>query len=166
MALEDPKPVLQRAVNLLTTTGQPIIDTNTRQQRRLSDSSLSLMGASLKRYVSKSKRLGSISRRRQSDAHPGERPTIVHSHSLPSIASPTTAEHSQVNATTDSLPIIDDLSVPTLLQHGTPMLKVSTKKVKRLVFRLDPDQGQILWESKKSGISTLRVLYPGTYTLI
>ncbi|EJD41561.1 PLC-like phosphodiesterase [Auricularia subglabra TFB-10046 SS5] len=42
--------------------------------------------------------------------------------------------------------------VPVPLQHGTPMLKVSAKKIKTQVFRIDPDQGHILWESKKSGI--------------
>ncbi len=42
-----------------------------------------------------------------------------------------------------------DATVPPLLQQGVPMLKVSAKKQKRYVFRLDPDQGQIVWESKK-----------------
>ena len=42
-----------------------------------------------------------------------------------------------------------DATVPPLLQQGVPMLKVSAKKQKRYVFKLDPDQGQIVWESKK-----------------
>ncbi|CDO77451.1 hypothetical protein BN946_scf184857.g58 [Trametes cinnabarina] len=42
-----------------------------------------------------------------------------------------------------------DATVPQLLQSGVPMLKVSAKKQKRYIFRIDPDQGQILWESKK-----------------
>ncbi|KAI0672187.1 1-phosphatidylinositol-4,5-bisphosphate phosphodiesterase 1 [Trametes maxima] len=42
-----------------------------------------------------------------------------------------------------------DATVPQLLQQGVPMLKVSAKKQKRYIFRLDPDQGQIIWESKK-----------------
>ncbi|KAI0357698.1 PLC-like phosphodiesterase [Trametes cingulata] len=42
-----------------------------------------------------------------------------------------------------------DATVPQLLQAGVPMLKVSAKKQKRYIFRLDPDQGQIIWESKK-----------------
>lgn len=50
---------------------------------------------------------------------------------------------------------VDDIKVPALLQQGTPLLKVSAKKVKTRVFRLDPDQGHILWPSKKTGISTL-----------
>ncbi|KAI0752611.1 1-phosphatidylinositol-4,5-bisphosphate phosphodiesterase 1 [Daedaleopsis nitida] len=42
-----------------------------------------------------------------------------------------------------------DATVPQLLQMGVPMLKVSAKKQKRYLFKLDPDQGQIIWESKK-----------------
>ena len=42
-----------------------------------------------------------------------------------------------------------DATVPPILQQGIPMLKVSAKKQKRYVFKLDPDQGQIVWESKK-----------------
>ncbi|KAI0366571.1 PLC-like phosphodiesterase [Pilatotrama ljubarskyi] len=42
-----------------------------------------------------------------------------------------------------------DATVPQLLQSGVPMLKVSAKKQKRYIFRLDPDQGQIIWQSKK-----------------
>lgn len=47
----------------------------------------------------------------------------------------------------------DDVKVPLLLQVGIPMLKVSEKNVKTRTFRIDPDQGLILWDSKKSGIS-------------
>ncbi|KII91890.1 hypothetical protein PLICRDRAFT_136450 [Plicaturopsis crispa FD-325 SS-3] len=45
-----------------------------------------------------------------------------------------------------------DVAVPQLLQQGTPMTKVSAKRQKRYVFRLDADQGEIHWESKKSRI--------------
>lgn len=37
-----------------------------------------------------------------------------------------------------------------LLPEGEQMLKVTHKKVKPRTFRLDPDRGQILWESKKN----------------
>ena len=47
----------------------------------------------------------------------------------------------------------DDVKVPVLLQVGIPMLKVSEKNVKTRAFKIDPDQGLILWDSKKSGIS-------------
>lgn len=52
----------------------------------------------------------------------------------------------------------DDVKVPLLLQQGTPTIKVSAKKRKIVTFRIDADEGYILWESKKSGISELN--YP------
>ncbi|KAI0258582.1 1-phosphatidylinositol-4,5-bisphosphate phosphodiesterase 1 [Gloeopeniophorella convolvens] len=45
-----------------------------------------------------------------------------------------------------------DFTVPELLRIGTPMTKVSGKKRKTVVCRLDADQGQIIWESKKHRI--------------
>ncbi|KAJ3524795.1 hypothetical protein NM688_g8501 [Phlebia brevispora] len=42
-----------------------------------------------------------------------------------------------------------DVSVPRLLLNGIPMLKVSAKKQKQCFFKLDPDQGQILWYTRK-----------------
>lgn len=47
----------------------------------------------------------------------------------------------------------EDVKLPQMLVHGTPMLKVSQKKTKPVVMRIDPDGGYILWPSKKSGIS-------------
>ncbi|KAI6098556.1 PLC-like phosphodiesterase [Pisolithus sp. B1] len=46
-------------------------------------------------------------------------------------------------------PSMADVPVPALLQHGVPMIKVSPRSQKRYTFRLDADQGQIIWESKK-----------------
>lgn len=51
-----------------------------------------------------------------------------------------------------------DVTVPAVLQMGTPMIKVSRGKQKKVVFRLNPDQGQIIWESKKHRISTSPLL--------
>jgi len=46
-----------------------------------------------------------------------------------------------------------DVTVPDLLQMGVSMTKVSGRKQKDGFFRLDPDQGQIILESKKHRIS-------------
>lgn len=46
-----------------------------------------------------------------------------------------------------------DVPVPTILHRGVPMTKVSAKRQKTFVFRLDPDQGHILYESNKTKIS-------------
>lgn len=51
---------------------------------------------------------------------------------------------------------MDGVHVPSLLIQGTPLYKISEKKKddkESRVFRLDPDQGQILWPSRKRGIS-------------
>lgn len=52
-----------------------------------------------------------------------------------------------------------DVSVPLLLQQGTPMKKVSARKQKQYVFRLDPDQGQIIWEQEKLRTSAFYYLF-------
>jgi phosphatidylinositol phospholipase C, delta len=49
--------------------------------------------------------------------------------------------------------LASDFIIPQLLLNGVPMLKVSAKKQKRYFFRLDADEGQIIWQSKKLRIS-------------
>jgi phosphatidylinositol phospholipase C delta len=63
----------------------------------------------------------------------------------PEVETPTTESGTET--------VVGDVTVPQLLQQGTPMTKVSAKDRKRAVFRLDPDIGQIIWESKKHRIS-------------
>ena len=50
-------------------------------------------------------------------------------------------------------PQASDMVIPDVLQKGTLMTKVSERAKKRVVFRIDPDEGQILYKSKKGGIS-------------
>lgn len=50
-------------------------------------------------------------------------------------------------------PISTDLSVPDIVVQGTKMTKVSTQQ-KKVLFRIDPDEGKILYESRKGGCST------------
>jgi hypothetical protein len=49
-------------------------------------------------------------------------------------------------------------TVPKALQDGIFLTKISTKKQQKLLFRLDPDRGQLIWESKVKKYSTYRVL--------
>lgn len=49
---------------------------------------------------------------------------------------------------------VAEVPVPALLQQGVPMTKVSAKSQKSYLFKLDADQGQIIWESKRLRIST------------
>lgn len=58
-----------------------------------------------------------------------------------------------LDSSSSTSPAVGDIRVPLLLQQGTPMTKVSLKKHKKFVFRLDADLGQIVWESKQLKIS-------------
>lgn len=57
-------------------------------------------------------------------------------------------------STAERYELIEEIKVPALLQQGTPMLKMSAKQGAKLrKFWLDADQGQMLWESRKGGLS-------------
>ncbi|KZV60623.1 PLC-like phosphodiesterase [Peniophora sp. CONT] len=71
----------------------------------------------------------------------------------PSTLLPGDAPHPSSIAASSSGPA--DPVVPALLQAGTPLTKVSGKKQQRIVFRLDPDQGHVVWETKKLHIIPL-----------
>lgn len=79
-----------------------------------------------------------------------------HSDSCPSL-SMTMSTHSTVSSSEEeqtatlvvpNLPA-DGVTVPLLLREGVHMTKISPGKQKSYIFRLDPDQGQIIWQSKK-----------------
>lgn len=53
----------------------------------------------------------------------------------------------------EQLELLAEIKVPALLQQGTIMKKLSTKKgITTRTFSLDAEQGQILWSSNKGGI--------------
>ena len=50
-------------------------------------------------------------------------------------------------------PIASDIVIPDALQKGTTMTKISESgKRKSILFKLDPDEGRILYKSSKGGI--------------
>lgn len=51
-------------------------------------------------------------------------------------------------------------SIPAPLRQGTPMLKVSAKKVARRMVKLKAEAGQVLWESKHAGMREWRSRRP------
>ncbi|KAG6865067.1 hypothetical protein C0991_005342 [Blastosporella zonata] len=57
-----------------------------------------------------------------------------------------------------SLNIESDFTVPDALLTGQMMTKVSEKKSKRVLFRLDPDAGCILYKSSKAGVVSLEAI--------
>jgi phosphatidylinositol phospholipase C delta len=112
---------------------------------------------------------GSLQNRRHSRAFSTgsstTRPQLVHTRSPESINMPSKFPHAQPTSPdaqspkpsqpqlVPRRPSMADVVVPQLLQKGVPMTKVSASRQKTYVFQLDPDQGQILWESKKTKIS-------------
>ncbi|KAJ6625016.1 PLC-like phosphodiesterase [Mycena sp. CBHHK59/15] len=55
-------------------------------------------------------------------------------------------------------PAIEDITVPLLLQQGTQLTKISEKSQKKVIFRIDPDEGQILYESRKNGVVPIETI--------
>jgi hypothetical protein len=55
-------------------------------------------------------------------------------------------------------------TVPKVLRDGIFLTKISTKKQQKLLFRLDPDRGQLIWESKVTKYSMSLNSSPGCFT--
>ena len=49
--------------------------------------------------------------------------------------------------------------IPEIVEKGTMMTKVSDKGQKRVTFRIDPDEGDILYKSKKNGLGLSLYLF-------
>ncbi|KAG9121312.1 Phospholipase C [Ceratobasidium sp. 392] len=81
--------------------------------------------------------------------HTGSPNANTNQHPDTAISKPTYVHTQPVHqATGDAL----EPKVPAELVRGTPMIKVSEKKMKQKFFRLDADQGLVTWESEKTGI--------------
>jgi phosphatidylinositol phospholipase C delta len=53
-------------------------------------------------------------------------------------------------ALADNSPITNDRMIPEALEKGLLMTKISEKRQKRVLFRLDPDEGTIMFNSSKN----------------
>ncbi|KAF6758093.1 1-phosphatidylinositol-4,5-bisphosphate phosphodiesterase 1 [Ephemerocybe angulata] len=62
------------------------------------------------------------------------------------------APHAPDDSTTSAL------QIPEIVEKGTLMTKVSDKGQKRVTFRIDPDEGTILYKSRKNGIVPIEVI--------
>ncbi|KAJ7462363.1 PLC-like phosphodiesterase [Mycena galericulata] len=62
------------------------------------------------------------------------------------------------NAALDPLMPGQNLTVPLLFQKGTQLIKVSEKGKKKIVFRIDPDEGQILYDSRRNGLVPIETI--------
>ncbi|KDR66475.1 hypothetical protein GALMADRAFT_259273 [Galerina marginata CBS 339.88] len=61
-------------------------------------------------------------------------------------------------ALADRPPVVADIEIPEILQKGTPMTKVSDDKQKSVIFRIDPEEGRILYKSNKGGIVPIEAI--------
>ncbi|KAF9558973.1 1-phosphatidylinositol-4,5-bisphosphate phosphodiesterase 1 [Agrocybe pediades] len=58
----------------------------------------------------------------------------------------------------DKPPVVADIDIPEVLQTGTLVTKISEKKKREVVFRIDPDEGTILYKSNKGGIVPIETI--------
>lgn len=56
-------------------------------------------------------------------------------------------------------PLAHDSMIPEALQKGMMMTKISDNGQKSVLFRIDPDEGQILYKSNKGGIGVCYSIY-------
>ncbi|KAK0443966.1 PLC-like phosphodiesterase [Desarmillaria tabescens] len=129
--------ILRRAPNVLNSNGQPV-DGLAAEPTKFSSKRSNKLGASIRRKFNSMVRSRSlsISPPAQDGEFDIEKPALTHAH--------TTDETTVDTKNTSHL----EVQVPLILQKGTPMVKVSSKKRRQVVFRLDPDQGRIVWEGK------------------
>lgn len=171
---------LRRAANILSSNGQPIpslrVTLGEPDRLERSRENSGGIGESIKQTFRSLRRLSSSGRsasthngkgheRSQSEAF-DTRPAVLRSKSttdkynldndrLAPIRPLTqmTSSSTQAEAVLLSPDILSpDFTAPPILVLGTPMTKVSPKKQKKIVVKLDPDLGQISYESKKNRI--------------
>jgi hypothetical protein len=59
----------------------------------------------------------------------------------------------------EKLTALEDIAVPQEWLTGVVMIKISERGEKKRGFRIDPDQGLILWDSKSANISAYHLLF-------
>lgn len=110
-------------------------------------------------------------RGRSHSMYAGRSPSILRSHSAPgapnlsqSRVSPTiamsdSASHKSIADSNGTTAVLHDVDVPIDLQTGITMTKVSDKERKKVTVRLDPDLGQIFYQSRRARISESLILF-------
>ncbi|KAG7447803.1 PLC-like phosphodiesterase [Guyanagaster necrorhizus] len=133
--------ILRRAANVLNSNGQPV-DGLTAEPAKFPSKRSNKLGASIRRKFNNMvwTRSPSTSPSAQHGEFDIKKPSLMHAHTADETAD---TKHER-DAVTPHL----EVTVPLVLQKGTPMVKVSSKKRRQVVFRLDPDQGRIVWEGK------------------
>jgi len=63
------------------------------------------------------------------------------------------ASHKSVAESNGTITVAHDVDVPIELQTGVILTKVSAKESKKVTVRIDPDLGQIFYQSRRATIS-------------
>lgn len=140
--LSDRPSILRRAVGLVGSDGQPVdglVDPKLHSRKRSYGFSANLR-----------RRFSDIVRTRSFTAPKSHRPIPVHAHTVDEFTTPRPGTSN-----------IAEVPVPLVLQSGTSLTKVTAKNHKKVVFRLDADQGQIVWEGKRHRISASLIILIG-----
>ena len=80
-------------------------------------------------------------------------PSLSQSRVSPTIAMSDNASRKSATESHDTFAVTHDVDVPVDLQTGITMTKVSAKESKKVTVRLDPDLGQIYYQSRRARIS-------------
>jgi phosphatidylinositol phospholipase C delta len=177
--MTDPgRQIFRRAANLLNSNGQSVVPEldgqvsphqealSLARARSQSPPTTNLkLGASIKRKFKKVTAAAGVARSNtysvRSSAEEAASDTVkwnVKSRHIRAFSQP---EIQQLTAKSVEPPVLTmtDVTVPQSLQQGTHLTKVSGgKKQKTILFRVDPDEGQILWESKKHRIIPIETI--------
>jgi len=157
-----PSLLLKRAENLLTSTGQPAFKglESTDDDVPLSESPVSLrrsLNASIRRkfeVVKDAAGLGRSLTLGSRNAVGGSRAGRLGRHVRSFSDSRSESPFAKGEIFENTAVVESDVPVPMLLLQGTPMTKITERGRSNAVFRVDPDLGQIIWESRKHRIST------------
>lgn len=174
---------LKRAPNIVSTSGrivqEPIGIDNGRRHASLADKRRGF-GASIRRKfkelttsptLGRSKSLNDasnasaslqkdgVARSQSSVRTQPESPSLLALERGMHIASPTRLESQTAPLDCSTLPQpMEDIAVPDLIQRGTLMTKVSAKRHKNVMLTVEPDLGQIVWQSHRQKISMCRII--------
>ena len=80
-------------------------------------------------------------------------PSIGQSRVSPTLAMSDSASHKSSAESNATITVTHDVHVPIDLQTGVTMIKVSAKENKKVTVRIDPDLGQIFYQSRRARIS-------------
>ena len=89
--------------------------------------------------------------------------TITQSRVSPTLAMSDNASHKSAAESNGAIIVTHDVHVSIDLQTGVIMTKVSAKENKKVTVRIDPDLGQIFYQSRRARISESFPSFPPSW---